>query len=1029
MTEKAMNCSNLLHMIQMMRNCTGGSVCFMRAFVAPLSWDTLVMNVTDLAPEDFTLLLWGAEPYLQNIPSPLLTLPQQLLPAQLTEIMKLFNELFTSLSLGHRVHISHWAKQQVAQNYFNCTLDPLLGSKPKSQSEHCPATMEWLRADVMEVMGRFLTLLPSSEFEAVPKEELCPFFLSPSFPNAFSGVGPLTPSLARTVLRRVMEECVHDNQQLLQHLGRLGSLACFYGDVSSLNAFSSKALLSKLSECGNTESSKLKKELVMRVVSEEGHSVATLLQLAASATSTLSLPQLALLPVSELRASLSSLGRARWHPAQARMLANTLLQGMQSVPGQDLLSLGSVVRGVGSAVLRRVGPQGLLGTDGLNTLSQELSELQRTALLEGLHSNTSVSEVVRCVSGPLLSSLSLSALSQAHLQTVDQLEGRNWTRAQSAFLVKKILGKTLRPEDIGRLGSAVQGVTCEMIDSLNETEVLAVVQTLTQSAAWLSKTQVRCAAKKLFQSLESKRENYFSNITDPELSAIPALLLLQLAPEKIAGLPDAVCPCFLEKLSQTDLSSLPHSSISRLRLTDRALSCLGKNLSAVTPADITSLGPLVCELEAWRLSGLAPNALNASLLSLTKCPRIHPIFSGAIFELVRATYGDPSDWSLGTMTSLGPLLLLNDSALMSLPYKPWLKTALSDLLDSLPPTPSPRPPEEFITQPDLSALHQKLFSLSTTTAPPSTRVQQWMEDPSLKEPMLLAIEELGERNMHWTPDQLLSMCTKTFVEGVSKLGQVCHYSPQQLQALRSKTIQVWGPLNSLTELQVLQLGCVSQGFSPTELQELNITSLDTLELLSPCSWAQAQREAVLRGFMRRTGLTAGALGTVEMVGLGQFICGLSPQEAEQLNTDPFREALAAVGRVQCTQDMADRLKEKVLVLFGEVGNWTEAQVNTMGNIIAGLNASELQRLKPAVLPFIAQTAIPLIPPERLAAFSPSQLQALGPDNAAMVTDAQHKALAMEQYVALGKALGVTYVRVEVATTVKQPMPVAAKAGE
>lgn len=49
-----------------------------------------------------------------------------------------------------------------------------------------------------------------------------------------------------------------------------------------------------------------------------------------------------------------------------------------------------------------------------------------------------------------------------------------------------------------------------------------------------------------------------------------------------------------------------------------------------------------------------------------------------------------------------------------------------------------------------------------------------------------------------------------------------------------------------------------------------------------------QKEAVLRGFVTRTGMKMAKLGALEMAGLGQFICGLQPNETEQLNATEFK---------------------------------------------------------------------------------------------------------------------------------------------
>ncbi|KAJ8267827.1 hypothetical protein COCON_G00129990 [Conger conger] len=627
-----------------------------------------------------------------------------------------------------------------------------------------------------------------------------------------------------------------------------------------------------------------------------------------------------------------------------------------------------------------------------------------------------VSELVGALPGPLLSRLSLSALKRASLRSVDQLEGREWTRAQAVFLVKKILGKRLRPQDIRKLGSALQGVTCEMIDSTNHTEVFPLVEALEQSKSRLSRTQMRCAARKLFESLEKKRASYFANITGQELQAIPTTMLLYLPTERIAGLPDSVCSSFLEKMSRADLPLLPLNSAPRVALIEKALGCLKRNLSSLTPDDIASLGGLVLELQPWQLAALSRPALNATLLALAQGRQMHPHLQGPIRKHLQDLYGKPSDWSLDTMTLLGPLLLwVNDySTFRSLPYKPWLRGALMDLLDSRPPLTIPQPPE-FNTEPDLSGLRWKIFSLAIT--PGNAKSSRTNHDPiEPRSPSLENVVDVGEGNVFWTPDQLEQMSAETFTEGVSDLGVVRSYTPLQLEVLRNKTIQVWGEAGSLSEDQVLQLACITQGFSPAELQEMGITSLDSLELLSPCGWNLDQSEVVLQGFLGGNNLTIGELGAVEVVGLGQFICGMSPQEVEELNNDTFREAVGALGAVRCSQEVTEKLKDRAVLLFGEVENWDQAEVNVLGNIIAGLQASELQSLDPSVFSFISQTAIPLILPDRLAALSVAQLLAMGPDNAAMVTPAQRKALGRLQLDALDKALGLEYLRSYISAT-------------
>jgi len=53
-------------------------------------------------------------------------------------------------------------------------------------------------------------------------------------------------------------------------------------------------------------------------------------------------------------------------------------------------------------------------------------------------------------------------------------------------------------------------------------------------------------------------------------------------------------------------------------------------------------------------------------------------------------------------------------------------------------------------------------------------------------------------------------------------------------------LQAWGSVSMLNESQITQLGCICQGFSAEELGNISIASLDTLEVLTACSFTQTQ---------------------------------------------------------------------------------------------------------------------------------------------------------------------------------------------
>ncbi|KAF4103292.1 otoancorin [Onychostoma macrolepis] len=1053
--EKMRNSTNMGHMIDLMRNSTEGPRCFMRAFMAPLSWIRIMQNGTDFNKEDLKKLLWTAKPFLETMPPSSFVLPAFSQSSHLAEMMKVFGEVFRVLSEEQRNAVIGWIKEGVALNEFKCLLKvpafgiqpsgslgkPIIQNGPSVKSvmttmnvlgaqeiqhpvmnastalQKCPPKMHWLKANVLTMMGPFLSRLSLEEAKTIPKEELCEFFRSPDFSPSFQNVNGIQPALGRTLFQRLKQEC-SSSDNFTQNLDRLGSLACFFDGVQSLNLNLSRKLLSQLDACNNPEIDKVKRQLVQNILENDSNSSSSEILLSlGSAVSALPLSWLSHFTSEDLNNALTNLSQASWSPARAKTLAKKLLEAAKNISGEKLLSLGTMVRGVASSLLKNVKAEGLLGNEALNTMSKKMSSLQRTALLEAFRRDVNASELVKGLPDSLLSSLSLSTLEKANLSSVDQLQGRGWTRAQSAFLLKKILGNKINLGELRKLGQAVQGVTCEMIEKINRTDALEMAQTLNNSCAWLSRVQIRCTAQKLFASLEEQRQGNFSNFNNSEIQAIPAVMLIHLPVEKIQNLSDAVCPAFMEKMNQVNLSSLPNSSPARSALTKRAIGCLKRNASDLSAAEVLTLGPLVCELDPAWISSLNPATLNSTLQALASCQYIQQQHREHLFRLLTTTYGDPTLWSEEDMRVLGPLLLLNDTAIEKLPSKSWVKSYLSDLMDSLPSQPVVPPPKEFRSWFDLSALRRKLFELQTSITLQNRRKREVISTVvyTLIEPTLTYIEDLKQGNVYWTPAQFSKMTVQTFKDVVPTLGEITNYSTEQLAALRAKTLEAWGSVSMLNESQIADLGCICQGFSAEELGNLSIASLDTLETMTTCNFTQTQRTAVWQAFERVAGINVSRIGQLEMVGLGQFICGLKPSHIDQLNSSSFRESVEALGRAPCPLNIREHLKEKAVAEFGKSHNWTEAQVSIMGNIVAGLSADELGSLNSAVLPFIQPSAIPLISSDRLAALSVSQLKALGPDNAAAVTEAQRSGLRDDQKAALDEAVGLKTARTEVTT--------------
>ncbi|KAF7227242.1 transcript variant X1 [Nothobranchius furzeri] len=970
------NCSYLPAMIRTIRNSSEQVKCYMEAFVAPLSWATAASPSTStFSSADYDTLLSAARSVLLDVSSAVMNLPATIDGQKLKQMMITLRSVYSTLNEDQRAEVLNWAREQIVQNNFSCTLKKTPNSKPKPLAS-CKPTVKWLDSDALNMIGPFLSSLQPTDVDASPQGTLCAYFTSGQFSSSVSGVTRMNPSLAKMLLQS-FQQCFSPNE-FQKYLDKLGPLACYYS-ASNLTSDLSKKLLSQLTSCDSSITSKLEKALIKNVLS--GPITAQALRDLGRNVALVPPKQLATLSSADVKDLLQNPG-VEWSRSQMFTLVKKQLGGKKcgEVLGADVMALQSVAAGLPSCALKKLKAQDVLAnTEALRNMSKQMNKGQLKAVLEGLGGNASLSDLMEKLPGPLLRCVSLTNLKKANITSLDQVENKTWSVSQAAYLAKKM--RELNKVNFRRLKSVLQGVTCKMIAEVNDSQLLETVQALAETPQWLSKTQVRCAAGRLFKSLEQKRSDYFRNITEQELAAIPNLLLLYMTPEKVKDLPDSVCQAFLDKMAAADLNSLPLNAPSRLALTQRALLCLtiGKNLSELTKADVLRLGPILCETPPSRLALMAPDVIQFSLQAMASCQSIPQLHRPDLVRLVTQTFGSPSNWTAALVESVGPLILLDDNATSALPNAPWMKDSLAFLKLNL------------IRMSD--AFRKKYFEVATAAASSSARRRRAAN--STTAPTAALIEELGLDNVLWTASQLDGMSDGTFLAAVDTLGSVPGYSPDQLVVLSKKAVQVFGPVSQMNESAVVQLRCIAQGFSNADLAGLPLP-LDSLDEVALCGWKDSQIPSVWRAVAKYNNLTASLLDSTAMVTLNRFFCGLSSGEISQLSVNAFREAVGSMDNLPCPLDVLQQLKQLAVSSFGSPDTWTEALVSDLRNITAGLNANEAASLDPSVFSFLNQASIPLFPPQVFAALSPAQLENLGPDNAAMVTSGQRAALTPEQ---------------------------------
>ncbi|AWO96592.1 putative otoancorin [Scophthalmus maximus] len=928
MTNNMWNCTTLRKMIRLMWNSSEASACYMQAVVAPLSWKTLTMQgENSINPDHYDTLLWAARPAMQDLSSSRMNLPTKVEAQYMEKMMMMLREVHYTMSLGQRARVAKWAKEQIAQKYFNCTLTPPSDSSSREESntsvpvERCKPSLKWLNLKAMTTMGPYLSGLAPGDVDS--SEKLCEFFLSGQLKSTMSRVTNMKPSLSKMFLQKI-QECFNGREEFAEHVDKLGPLACYY-DAPKLPPGLSKKLLSQLANCDNPRITQLKKRLVTSVMANS--ITAEALRELGSSVTLLSLKQLSSLSATNLKGFLQNLGpEAQWSKSQQRILVNKQLElkKCKVVSGKDLIDLQSVAEGLPSCVLKHAKAQEILDDpEALKNISKRMGRGKLKAMLHGLR-NVNPPELVQKLSGPLFRTISLNRLKKANITSLDQVEDKPLTLTQAAYVAKKM-------QDLNRfkyrgLRSVIQGITCKMIDKIEDKkDTWDMALAITETPRWLSKVQ-------------------------------------------------------------------------------------GEDLSKLTTEDVSRLGELSCELPASQLRPMSLDVLRYSLLTMASCSRIPKGHRANLVQLVNETFGNPSDWSAETMEGVGPLLFWDNNATAALPNKPWMKDVLHFLRSRLPRV--------------SDALKKKLFDLTTNPTASNAERRKRAADINTSGkngvPTVELIQELESDNVDWTAAQLETMSTETFRASVDILGPIAGYNADQLAVLSKKATEAFGPVSQMTESAVMQMGCITQGFSHKDLERLPF-SLDAMEDIAHCGWDESQMTPVWKGVAKYNNLTAQQLGAAEMVALNQFICGLTSVEIQQLDMEAFKDAVGSMYGVQCPYEVAQQFKSLAVSAFEDPSTWTEARVSDLGNIIAGLNAPELASLNPSVGPFLCATCIPLIPTGNFAALSVAQLEALGPDNAAVVTTEQKAVLGTDQLAALDRA--------ETGTRLQTPKPAAITPGQ
>uniref|UniRef100_A0A2I2Z7K9 Otoancorin n=1 Tax=Gorilla gorilla gorilla TaxID=9595 RepID=A0A2I2Z7K9_GORGO len=295
----------------------------------------------------------------------------------------------------------------------------------------------------------------------------------------------------------------------------------------------------------------------------------------------------------------------------------------------------------------------------------------------------------------------------------------------------------------------------------------------------------------------------------------------------LASVPASQCVPFLISLGKSWLDSLVLDSHKKTSVLRKVQQCLDDSIADEYTVDI--MGNLLCHLPAAIIDrGISPRAWATALHGLRDCPDLNPEQKAAVRLKLLGQYGLPQHWTAETTKDLGPFLVLfsgDELSSIATKFPEILLQAASKMAGTL-------PPKEFLWAVFQSVQNSSDKIPSSDPMPGCHGVVAPSSDDIFK---------LAEANACWALEDLRCMEEDTFIRTVELLGAVQGFSRPQLMTLKEKAIQVWDMPSYWREHHIVSLGRIALALNESELEQLDLSSIDTVASLSwQTEWTPGQ---------------------------------------------------------------------------------------------------------------------------------------------------------------------------------------------
>ncbi|XP_026371382.2 otoancorin [Ursus arctos] len=850
----------------------------------------------------------------------------------------------------------------------------------QTSSKATDNSVSWVSAENLWILGRYMVHLSLEEIVKISPVEIGLFISYDNATKQLDTVYDITPELAQAFLEKISSSSFDMRNTSTIH--RLGLLVCFYDDLDLLDAAVAQVLLHQMIKCSHLRGfqagvQKLKANLLD--IAMENQTLNETLGSLSDAVVGLTHSQLESLSPEAVHGAISTLNQVSgWAKGQVIILSAKYLAHEKVPSFYNISQMGVLLAGVGTQAFysmdRRDLLQVLRSTVSLHV--SDLSPAQKQGVLRKMIEAGDPASGIVEIRGAFFKEVSLFDLRREPGFNTAGLKEKELRRSQALFLYELLSKSTRRPEELLSTGQLVKGVTCSHIDAMSADSFLAHFHHFENNLSLLSPYQVNCLAWKYWEVSRS---------------SMPSFLLAALPARYLASVPASQCVPFLISLGKSQLDSLVLDSHKKNSVLRKVQQCLNNSIADEYAVDI--VGKLLCHLPAAVLHrGVSARAWATALHGLRACPDLSPEQKAAVRLRLLEQHGLPQNWTAETMKDLGPFLVLfsgDELSSVATKFPDILQQTAARLAGTF-------PPQEFLWAVFESVQNMSEKSPSSASSPGCHGVMA----PSSGD-----IFKLAEANACWAPEDLLCMEEHTFTRHVELLGAVRGFSPPQLMTLKEKAVQVWDLPSYWKEYHIASLGRIALTLNESELEQLDLSSIDTVASLSQqTEWTPGQAKSILQGFLEDSGYTIRDLKSFHLVGLGVTLCAMNVTEISLIRISEFRVVVARIGTLLCSTHVLAEFKRKAEVVFGDPTEWSGSVLQELGTIAAGLTKEELQMLDKDLMPYFQPSAIKCLPDEIFKELSAEQIASLGPENAAVVTPAQRRQLSTLQLQSLQRAL-------------------------